>query len=339
MRKTWVSLLTVATIFFGVYVATRDQHPPKVYDCFLFFNEFELLNVRLHELRDRVDYFVLVEADETFSGVPKPMYFAENKELFSPFLDKIIYVPVHEKAPTVQSAWDRERFQRNQIKRGLSKCRDRDIIMISDVDEIPRGDRLPELILPILSKETPVVFASMTMFRYFLNRLDIANTPWSATAVTSYSFFKRKSADKIRSFKDLQKYPIVENAGWHFTSMGGAEAVMLKIESWSHTENNHPEYKNPTRIRHDASGEWLVEIDEHYPKFIRDRVDLLKERGYIDTVQSAPNRNPVGEWSSNILEGYPLEQRESYRTKILELVAQGYLSPAVVANLELVEPL
>src|SRR3989344_1716902 len=83
----------------------------KIYDCFTFFNELDLLDLKLHELADHVDKFVIVESTVTFQGNPKPLYFQENKQRFAPFLDKIIHVVVSD-TPTEGSAWDREHYQR-----------------------------------------------------------------------------------------------------------------------------------------------------------------------------------------------------------------------------------
>ena len=68
---------------------------PLVYDCFNFFNEFDLLEIRLNELDDVVDYFVVCESNVTHNGIPKPMFFKENEERFSQFKDKIIYLPIN----------------------------------------------------------------------------------------------------------------------------------------------------------------------------------------------------------------------------------------------------
>src|SRR5277367_3065030 len=90
---------------------------PKIYDCFLFFNELELLEIRLNEMYEYVDYFVLVESTESFVGKPKPLYYAQNKERFNQFNDKIIHVIVSDSFRG--GYWEREYFQRNRIMDGL----------------------------------------------------------------------------------------------------------------------------------------------------------------------------------------------------------------------------
>jgi beta-1,4-mannosyl-glycoprotein beta-1,4-N-acetylglucosaminyltransferase len=124
----------------------------KIYDCFIFYNELELLKLRLSELYDHVDHFVLCEATVTFQGKPKPLYFDLHKAEFEPFADKIIHVIVDDAEPakeTPQDAqtqdydpviWNREHFQRNALRRGLTSAAEDDIIIISDCDEIIRPD-------------------------------------------------------------------------------------------------------------------------------------------------------------------------------------------------------
>ena len=112
-----------------------------IYDCFTFFNELDLLEIRLNTLNDYVDYFVLVEATKTFTGKDKPLYYNENKERFKQFENKIIHIIV-DTYPDSTNPWVLENHQRNSIANGFANCKDNDIILISDLDEIPR----PELI-------------------------------------------------------------------------------------------------------------------------------------------------------------------------------------------------
>src|SRR5258708_40108162 len=110
-----------------------------IYDCFVFFNELELLKVRFEELYDKVDHFVLVEAKQTFCGDPKPLYFAENAEKFAQYKHKIIHIVVDEFPPPANNLehedwWVRHEFQLNAALRGLEGCHNDDIILISDLD-------------------------------------------------------------------------------------------------------------------------------------------------------------------------------------------------------------
>lgn len=129
---------------FGFTISLNDLEKPKLYDCFLFYNELDILEIRLNELYDHIDYFVLVEAVETFRGKPKKLFFQENREIFQPFLDKIIHIVIEKNLET-DDPWVREAVHRNQIMRGLEYCRPNDIILISDIDEVIRPSVLDEV--------------------------------------------------------------------------------------------------------------------------------------------------------------------------------------------------
>src|SRR6185312_15373656 len=114
-----------------------------IYDCFMFFNELELLELRLHELSGVVDKFVLVETTVTFTNKPKSLIFQENLSRFKKFQDKIIHIVVDD-MPKSSNPWTLEKFQRDAIRRGLNDCRPDDVVLVSDVDEIPRAKTLVE---------------------------------------------------------------------------------------------------------------------------------------------------------------------------------------------------
>lgn len=115
-----------------------------IYDCFTFFNEFDLLEVRLRELDPVVDVFVLAEATRTFSGTPKPLYFEENKEHFWPYLHKIRHIIVDD-MPDDPDPWKLESHQRRSLARGLVGLDDMDVVIVTDADEILRHQTVASL--------------------------------------------------------------------------------------------------------------------------------------------------------------------------------------------------
>lgn len=131
----------------------RDGEEPRVFDAFPFFNELEMLEVRLNELGGVVDVFVLAEATHTHTGRPKELLFARHKHeaRFAPFLPRIQHVIVRDLPidPTNTNAWDREHFQRDALVRGLREAgaKHTDIVILGDLDEIPR----PELVRQVKS--------------------------------------------------------------------------------------------------------------------------------------------------------------------------------------------
>jgi beta-1,4-mannosyl-glycoprotein beta-1,4-N-acetylglucosaminyltransferase len=109
----------------------------KVYDCFTFFNELDLLELRLSECYDSADYFVIAEANKTFSGNDKRFILEDNWDRYKAFHDKIIYIKV-EDMPEGPNAWAREYHQRNALIRGLSSASDNDVVALTDCDEVLR---------------------------------------------------------------------------------------------------------------------------------------------------------------------------------------------------------
>jgi hypothetical protein len=261
----------------------------KVYDCFTFFNELELLEVRLNELNDVVDKFVLVEMNETFQGGKKPLIFKENQHKFQKFIDKIIYIGVDNPIDT-KDPWKKEAFQRNQIIRGLSECTDDDIILISDVDEIVHHNTIAKISNALKYHE--VVRCQQRMFRYFLN---MEESMWTGTFACHFNYLKNWDIDTLRkSYIHFLPPPIsnnyidIKNTGWHFTSMGGVARFVTKIESFSHTPANSPGLENMQYVKspqyiidHIQKHCHLVNIDFSYPEFILNNIDAFYEKGFI----------------------------------------------------------
>jgi len=204
------------------------------FDCFMFFNELELLEVRLAELSPVIDVFVIVEAPWTFQGEPKPLLFDENRARFRPYLSRIRHL-VADPPPAIVNQWSREFHQRNCLKRGLSDAAADDFAMISDVDEIVRAEAVVEA-------DRPGVFTlfELQLYRYFMNWRE---GPWRRVF--------GGPAGYIRQMEDLTEPRIAEagyferfagetrvapDAGWHFSWLGGVERMRTKLKSFSHVE-------------------------------------------------------------------------------------------------------
>lgn len=249
----------------------------KTYDCFLFFNEFEILDIRLHELYDHVDKFVLVECVETFRGNSKPLYYEENKERYAAFADKIIHIIVKERISSIDP-WVTEEYQRNQIMRGLVDCSPEDIIILSDVDEILNSKKLPHIISQ-LTPDTPAIGCHHTMYRFYLNAEDHI-VPWIGTVVTNFENFSKDTPENIR--KNRWNIPYSYYAGWHFTSMGGLAAFCQKMEAFSHIEEDYPENKTiESMLNYMQKHCTLVPVNDYYPAYVRENLNYFKEIGYI----------------------------------------------------------
>ena len=149
----------------------------KIIDCFIFYNELELLTYRLNLLNDIVDFFVIVESTHTFMGKEKALFFNDNKHLFEKFNSKIIHIIVDDfphKYPNVNignnDVWKNEYFQRNAISRGINSINDlseSDLLIIADLDEIPNPSTLAKIKNGEIIIDTYIL--EMDMYYYNLN--------------------------------------------------------------------------------------------------------------------------------------------------------------------------
>ncbi|HUD02185.1 MAG TPA: hypothetical protein VMR37_07640 [Rhabdochlamydiaceae bacterium] len=280
---------TLFLLFAAIFLCPLEA-APKVYDCFNFYNELELLELRLNELNDYVDKFVLVEACETQNGKPKKFYFEENKHLFEKFKDKIIHVKLTEPFKIKRKVFERERYQRAQILRGLKDAKPDDIIFISDLDEIIRGSKVAEVVELISSKKAEAAILTQTMYYGFMNRQQA--DAWRGPVCSTYKVVKRISPSLTRRLRNLgprklkkaklSKIELIPNGGWHFTSMGGLDRFILKIESCAHVELDTPEYKNKQRLLAEIRNLPLKPIDESFPRFLQENQDRFKKMGFIE---------------------------------------------------------
>ena len=212
----------------------------KIYDCFTFYNELELLEVRLGILDEVVDKFVLIESTVTYTNQPKPLYFKRNQKRFQKFKDKIIHVIV-EDTPNVSNPWFIEHYLMAAAKRGLIHSKPNDTILISNLDEIPD----PKKILEYKEKPGNLKAFEQRFFYYFLN-LASTNHKWVGTKMIKYKNFKKYfDAYIIRhSYNDV----LIKNGGWHFSYMGGLQRIRDKIATGTHQEYNNNNYNTKEKI-------------------------------------------------------------------------------------------
>lgn len=243
----------------------------KIYDSFLFFNELDLLEIRLTLLDPYVDYFVISECDHTFSGKKKDFNFEQNIDKFSKFMDKIIYIKnynsdeindlkntyidnkkiVYDKiiqnynliknTPETDGGlphWCRDYLHREYVGLGLSECDDDDIIIFSDLDEIPNPEIIKNLKTPLNNGEKYCL--SMDAHQYYIN--NISSTNWMGSVILKYVDLKNNSLCINR--RDRGAYSKILNGGWHLSFMGGAERIKYKIESYGHQEFNNDYIKS-----------------------------------------------------------------------------------------------
>ncbi len=252
-----------------------------IFDAFLFFDELKILKLRLEELCDVVDFCVLVESPHTFSNRPKPLYFQEHRALFAKYERKIRHVIVEDMPKRHESAWDVEEFQRNAIMRGLTEANPDDLIIISDVDEIPRHD-------VIKSFNSEFAALELEYFYYKLNCKSLAHK-WIAPAVLQRKSLTTPQEARLRAFYYWKhSTSVVSNAGWHFSCMQDPAGISLKLQSFSHQEYNHPRFTDPEAIAYrmryglDLVGRrkffWCcVPFDESFPKYVIEHREEFQE--------------------------------------------------------------
>jgi len=212
-----------------------------VVDCFTFYNEIELLTYRLELLYNIVDHFVIVESTHTFAGYEKELYFENNKELFSKYLDKIVHIVVDNfeyKQPNIDfckhEQWKNEYHQRNSILVGINQLHlhDEDIFTITDVDEIPD----PTTLEKIKNNEIKVTVNSLEQDYYYYNLHTISNDKWHLTKIIQYKTFKELNTtmEQIRQMNCIK----IQNGGWHLGYFGNSQFIANKIKNFSHQELN-----------------------------------------------------------------------------------------------------
>lgn len=206
----------------------------KIVDCFTFYNEFGMLDLRLKELAGVVDHFVLSESDITFSGSPKDMLFKQRQAAYADH--PIVHIEVSD-TPATDSAWDREYWQRNSMAWGLESLAlsDEDIIMVNDVDEIPDPGTL--LSLKRTGLDGPRCL-EQDLYYYSL-RCRYKHIKWHHPKIMPYGFFKTlESAQHARSYPS----PVLPRGGWHFSYFGDADFIANKIKAFSHQEFNTEQF-------------------------------------------------------------------------------------------------
>lgn len=226
---------------------------PKIIDCFIFYNELDMLTYRLNILNDVVDYFVLVEATHTFIGKEKPLFYQDNKHLFEKFNHKIIHVIVDDfphKYPDIiigkNEQWNNEKFQRNCISRGIDKLEfnNNDIIIIADVDEIPKI----ELLENIKYNEMKInEVKALQMDFYYYNLHSKLDHYTDVVRILPYNLYKNinMTIDDLRF--NYQKN-FINNAGWHLSYFGNEKFIKNKLENFAHQEYNNDKFTNEELI-------------------------------------------------------------------------------------------
>lgn len=268
-----------------------------IYDCIPFFNELDILKLRMQIMSPYVDKFVLEESTVTFSGEPKEMIFDRHRDMFTEFADKIIYVAVDNSPMTGVTTHERDKFQKNQLIRGMADCKPDDIVIFGDVDEIPN----PETLTAILKNfdASKIYHLAQRMFYCFLNMEEVSGSllsitgefrgverrQWLGTKVCSFGGLPEEGIVYLREVPPEDPRSVrVADGGWHFGYMGGdgerdvAKRIGVKVQAAAHQEYNKSRYLNEAVDRllcgediFDRNAKFVrVPIDGSYPRYLRE---------------------------------------------------------------------
>lgn len=262
---------------------------PRLYDCFPFYNELDLLEIRLNELSGVVDRFVLSESTSTYSGKPKPLLFQENRARFAQFADRITHIVIEEPPHSSISPWQRRANQCNGLLRGLNDAAPGDLVLFSDLDEIPRPEVLARTIANPPGKHEVFCF-ELRMYNYFVNLESEERWLRSGPRMVqrqyvgaeleplrmvkgSDSGFFRNLARSYQAWKQMGRPVLrttIPDAGWHFTYTGGIEAIQKKIESYAGHDKVTEEIRDPQKLLQRIQGGYSADTAKNTRVFFRE---------------------------------------------------------------------
>ena len=266
-----------------------------LYDCFMYFDEDMLLDIRLNVLKNHVDKFIIAEATRTHSGKEKELNFDIKK--FSTFKNKIEYLVIDDLPINVgkfKKDWAashiRDQFQRNSLYKGYENCDENDLIMISDLDEIPDPKKIKEFNI----KNKYACFIQKN-FHQKMNLLNVTAKDRVGTKICQKKYLKspqwlRNIKTKKQSFWKFYKPKqpqIILSGGWHFNDLKKPEDLSKKFKSGAHQEENVEEFTDIEKInkRMKENKDLLgrnyryetIKIDETYPEYILSNRNKYRE--------------------------------------------------------------
>ena len=261
-----------------------------IYDCFQYFNEDHMVDLRLNILDEYVDYFVISESTKTHQGKNKKINFDINK--FSRFKHKIKFIVADYKDEINFSKHTGgespiEQHQRNSLIEGLKDASSEDLLILSDSDEIPDMTKLNKI-----NNRKKFIAFSQKMFMYKLNLQNLNESNWIGSKITKIKYLK--SMQELRNLK-FKNYPFwrldklnqqIIHGGWHFSFLQTSEQILNKIKSYSHGEFNNEKLNTELIEKKILQSEDIfdrgfklekIEIDSSYPDYILNNKDIFSK--------------------------------------------------------------
>ena len=274
-----------------------------IIDAFMFFNEYDILESRLEYLYDTVDYFVIVESDITHSGKSKSLNYANNIDRYRKYSKKILYFPLSidasqynwniksQRTESFSPQWAVENAQRNHISQAIKLFKDDDIVIISDVDEIPNITAIKESVrqLNYVVNEEYALSLIQDMFYYNFNQKQVNS--WSGSVVTTVKNMKQRGPQWFRSNRNTLSG--ISNGGWHLSYWGDVEHIKTKLNSFAHQEYNTEQYNSIENIQSaiEQGKDLFGRLDNQFVKFDKNTLpkDFLLAFDKSYTVKHIPH--------------------------------------------------
>jgi len=232
----------------------------KIYDCFTYCGEDELLKIRFETLYKKVNKFVIIEGNRFFNGEKKKKLFNINK--FKKYKKKIHYFFLKDFPKHDGNNWNYEFFQRNKISLGLKNINQNDIVLVSDADEIPNLNNKT-----FMKYDSTIFFQNMYYYKLNVHCYDGLKwkDKWPGTKGCKFKFFE--TAQKVRELR-VKKYPwwridrkmsryIENNGGWHFAYLMSTSEISKKLSRFSN-EKKHVLNKKKVNVKK-LNGKEIIE--------------------------------------------------------------------------------
>ena len=246
---------------------------PRIFDCFMFNDELDMLECRLTELSAVVDQFILLECAETHSRQPKPLVYRDNAARFRPWASKIYSGFLHGLLETDPMKRDEEQREAFVLALNAAGAQPHDIILQSDLDEIPTRDSVKHIEHHLWFSADRSNFLAMEQ-RLHCFAVDWEHPQgWRGTVAARYAHIK--SFSEMRHSRET--VPRLKNAGHHLSWLGGGAQAAKKLEAFAHQELLYMrnELARDTRrvsgVHVDGVQMRPVDIDPSYPEYIRQR--------------------------------------------------------------------
>lgn len=228
----------------------------QIYDCFIFYKELDILEIRLNELYPVVDRFVLVEARKTHTGQPKTLFYDDNKARYARFADKIIHVIVDDIPADRAKGVEASYYHRDRINDGLKGANPDDLIMVSDADEIPSAESIRRIVETGMYRDA-IIYYEMPVYHFKLNWRVHRKKSQFNTKIIERRYFR--GAQHLRfsravisrslpapiekllwqartavGFGHVLERRVIEGQGWHFSFMFDKSGIREKVRAYGH---------------------------------------------------------------------------------------------------------